>query len=51
MKRIVMLALVGVLALGEDPSAPAEVTQASAAAVKKGLNWLISIQAHNGAWG
>ena len=51
MKRIIAIALVGALALGEDPSAPVEVTQASAASVKKGLDWLVSIQGHNGSWG
>lgn len=48
MKRIVAFAIVGALAFAEDPG---EVTQASASAVKKGIDWLVSIQNHNGSWG
>lgn len=51
MKRIVAFGIVAALALAEDPSAPVEVTQASSASVKKGLDWLVSIQNQNGSWG
>ncbi len=51
MKRIVAFAIVGALALAEDPAAPVEITQASTASVTKGIDWLVSNQNHNGSWG